>query len=76
MEHVESFLQIKSLFLLLQVLYDLKQSEPAKPILFLLEVKLPDFMAIINQKKLIQDRSSTEVPTSSPATETDEEKKQ
>ena len=43
LEHVEAFLQVKSLFLLLQVLYDLRQPEPAMPILFLLELKLQDF---------------------------------
>ena len=51
LEHVEAFLQVKALFLLLQVLYDLRQPEPAQPIIHLLEVKLQDFKHIIPQKK-------------------------
>ena len=47
MENVEAFLQVKTLFLLLQTLFELRQCEPAMPILFLLEVKLGDFKHII-----------------------------
>jgi len=49
--NVEDFLQVKSLFLMLQVLYDLKKAEPALPIIFLLEVKFHDLDKIIKQKK-------------------------
>ena len=50
MDNVEAFLQVKTLFLLLQTLFELRQSEPAQPIIFLLEVKLEDFKHIIKQK--------------------------
>jgi hypothetical protein len=53
---VEPFLQIKSLFLLLQVLFDLRQAEPASPILFLLEVKLTEIRYIRQQKQLIKNQ--------------------
>jgi hypothetical protein len=46
LDNVEPFLQVKVLFLLLQVLFDLRQPEPAQPILFLLEVKLIEMRAI------------------------------
>lgn len=46
----ELFLQVKSLFLLLQVLLELRQSEASKPILFLLETKYGDLQALIEQK--------------------------
>jgi hypothetical protein len=55
LDHLEAFLQVKSLFLLLQVLYDLRQSEPALPIINLLELKLHDFQYIIMQKRLCKD---------------------
>ena len=54
MESVEAFLQVKTLFLLLQTLFELRQCEPAQPILFLLEVKFEDFKHIIKQKQLIK----------------------
>jgi len=47
---VEGFLQVKTLFLLLQTLYELRQCSPAQPIIFLLEVKLEYFKHIIKQK--------------------------
>ena len=54
MENVEAFLQVKTLFLLLQTLFELRQCEPAQPIIFLLEVKLEDFKHIIKQKQQIK----------------------
>ena len=48
LESVEAVLQVKSLFLILQTLFELRQSEPAQPIIFLLEVKLEDFRYIID----------------------------
>ena len=50
LDQFELFLQIKSLFLLLQVLYELRQVEPAQPILQLLEAKFMDLKAITAQK--------------------------
>ena len=45
---------MKTLFLLLQTLFELRQCEPAQPIIFLLEVKLEDFKHIIKQKQQIK----------------------
>ena len=59
MENVEAFLQVKTLFLLLQTLFELRQPEPAQPIIFLLEVKLEDFKHIIKQKQQIKASSDT-----------------
>ena len=56
LEIVEPFLQIKSLFLLLQVLFDLRQAGPADPILFLLEVKLTEMRYLRQQKQLIKNQ--------------------
>ena len=50
-------MQIKTLFLLLQVLFDLQQPEPARPVLFLLDVKLIEQKAIIAQKRQIKNLS-------------------
>ena len=58
MENVEAFLQVKTLFLLLQTLFELRQCEPAQPLLFLLEVKLEDFKHIIKQKQQIKASSN------------------
>jgi hypothetical protein len=55
LDQFELFLQIKSLFLLLQVLYEMRQPEPAGPILALLEAKYLDLKAITHQKKQIKD---------------------
>ena len=53
-ENVEAFLQVKTLFLLLQTLFELRQCEPAQPIIFLLEVKLEYFKYLIKQKEKIK----------------------
>lgn len=41
--------------MLLQVLHDLRQPEPAQPILHLLEVKQLDLKALTAQKRQIKD---------------------
>ena len=58
LENVETVVQVKTLFLLLQTLYELRQCEPAQPILFLLEVKLEEYKFIIEQKTQIKDTQS------------------
>lgn len=55
LDQFELFLQIKSLFLLLQVLYEMRQPEPSQPILQLLEAKFMDLKAITLQKQQIKD---------------------
>ena len=79
LHHFELFLQIKSLFLLLQVLYELRQAEPSGPIITLLEVKHLDLEALTEQKRLIKgvysDISSTNASTAASASQkqTDED---
>ena len=51
LDQFELFLQIKSLFLLLQVLYEMRQLEPSKPIFSLLEAKFSYLKAITAQKQ-------------------------
>ena len=42
MEQVEEFIQVKSLFLCLQILFELKMGATSKPILDLLDLKLKE----------------------------------
>lgn len=42
-ERVEDFLLIKSLFLMLQILFELKQTVPAWPIIHFLKVKFKEY---------------------------------
>ena len=60
-EQVEPLLQVKSLFLLLQTLFELKQCEPAQPIIYLLEVKLMEFKQLTMQKKEIKEGVTDDV---------------
>lgn len=73
LDHLEAFLQVKSLFLLLQVLYDLRQSEPAGPILFLLELKLQDLQHIIMQKRQINVQDTQDISGGGSVAEKQEE---
>jgi hypothetical protein len=49
------------------VLYDLRQAEPAMPILYLLELKLQDFQYMITQKRQIKDHDLADNVSSSTA---------
>lgn len=51
LEQVEEFIQVKSLFLMLQVLFELKMKYAAMPIIDLLEVKLCEIEKLIEKKK-------------------------
>lgn len=42
MDQVEEFIQVKSLFLCLQILFELKMGITSKPIIDLLEIKLKE----------------------------------
>eukprot|EP00347_Sterkiella_histriomuscorum_P018969 403343469 len=61
LEQVEEFLMIKSMFLMLQILYELKQNESAWPIIYYLKVKLREFQQTIQQKQLIRSQTEEEI---------------
>ena len=52
LELVEEFLQIKTLFLALQILFELRLISPAQPIITYLEAKLPEIEHISSEKQL------------------------
>ena len=56
LEQVEEFIQVKSLFLMLQVLFELKMKYAAMPIVDLLEVKLCEIEKLIEKKKQIKNQ--------------------
>jgi hypothetical protein len=43
LEQVEEFLLVKSLFLMLRILFELRQQSVAWPVIHFLEIKLKDF---------------------------------
>ena len=51
LDQVEEFIQVKSLFLCLQVMFELRMKYAAQPIIDLLEVKLYEIERLIEQKK-------------------------
>ena len=55
LEQVEEFIQVKSLFLMLQVLFELKMKYAAQPVIDILEVKLLEIERLIEKKKLIKN---------------------
>ena len=55
LDQIEEFLQVKSLFLALQVLFELKMSFSTKPLIDVLEVKLKELDKQIEQKSLIKN---------------------
>jgi len=55
LDQVEEFIQVKSLFLTLQVLFELNMSCTARPIIDLLEVKMKEIERFIEQKSLIKN---------------------
>jgi hypothetical protein len=62
-DQVEEFIQVKSLFLTLQVLFELKMRITAAPIIDLLEVKMCEIEKLIEQKKLIKNHHNTNSST-------------
>ena len=59
MDQVEEFIQVKSLFLILQILFELKMPQAVQPIIELLEVKMKEIEKVIEQKSLIKNQQST-----------------
>ena len=55
LDQVEEFIQVKSLFLTLQVLFELNMTCTARPIIDLLEVKMKEIERFIEQKSLIKN---------------------
>jgi hypothetical protein len=55
LDQVEEFIQVKALFLTLQVLFELNMSCTARPIIDLLEVKMKEIERFIEQKSLIKN---------------------
>ena len=55
MNQVEEFIQVKSLFLALQILFELKMGISAKPIMDLLDVKMKEIEKTIEQKQMIKN---------------------
>ena len=55
MDQVEEFVQIKTLFLTLQILFELKMPFTAKPIIDLLEVKQKEIEKKIDLKQMIKN---------------------
>jgi 3-dehydroquinate synthetase len=58
LELVEEFIQVKSMFLILQILFELKMPNAAKPILDLLEAKQKEIERVIEQKSMIKNQHS------------------
>jgi 3-dehydroquinate synthetase len=56
LELVEEFIQVKSMFLILQILFELKMPNAAKPIL--LEAKQKEIERVIEQKSMIKNQHS------------------
>ena len=55
LDQVEEFIQVKSLFLSLQILFELKINISAQPIMDLLDMKLKEIEKTIEQKSLIKN---------------------
>jgi hypothetical protein len=47
MDQVEEFIQVKSLFLILQILFEIKMPIASKPIIDLLDVKMKEIEKVI-----------------------------
>ena len=59
LDQVEEFIAIKSMFLLLQVLWELRMRYAATPLLDMLEAKICEIERLVEQKKLIKNQIST-----------------
>ena len=55
MDQVEEFIQIKALFLSLQIMFELRLMFSAQPIIDILEIKKFDIERLFEQKKLIKN---------------------
>ena len=65
MNQVEEFIQVKSLFLALQILFELKMGISAKPIMDLLDIKMKEIEKTIEQKQMIKNQQSASSDVSS-----------
>ena len=65
MDQVEEFIQVKSLFLCLQILFELKMGHTSKPIMDLLDIKLKEIEKTIEQKQMIKNQQNTSSAISS-----------
>lgn len=54
LDQVEEFIAIKSMFLLLQVLWELKMRYAAAPVIDMLEAKICEIEKLIEQKRQIK----------------------
>lgn len=59
LNQVEEFIQVKSMFLSLQILFELKMPSAAAPILDLLEIKIKEIEKVIEQKSMIKNQHSS-----------------
>ena len=55
MDQVEEFIQVKSMFLALQILFELKMPLAAGPLIELLEAKQKEIEKVIEQKSMIKN---------------------
>jgi hypothetical protein len=60
MDQVEEFIQVKSMFLALQILFELKMPLAAGPLIELLEAKQKEIEKVIEQKSMIKNQHSTQ----------------
>jgi hypothetical protein len=58
LDQVEEFIQVKSMFLSLQILFELKMPLAAGPLIELLEVKQKEIEKVIEQKSMIKNQHS------------------
>ena len=65
MNQVEEFIQVKSLFLALQILFELKMGISAKPIMDLLDIKMKEIEKTSEQKQMIKNQQSASSDVSS-----------
>ena len=55
MDQVEEFIQVKSMFMALQILFELKMPLAAGPLIELLEAKQKEIEKVIEQKSMIKN---------------------
>ena len=74
LDQVEEFIQVKTLFLCLQILFELKMAHTSKPIMDLLDLKLREIEKAIEQKQQIKSPQNTLSAASQDGSKTGEEK--
>lgn len=65
MDQVEEFIQIKALFLTLQIMFELRLKFAAQPIIDILEIKKFDIERLFEQKKSIKNSHNSGSSTKS-----------